>query len=173
MKAIEDWRAYMNTLGTPERAFRRYHGIVHDSIRYLVFFHKLTSTSIWFYLPKEDYNRILCAYYINSNTRGWSGELRNVNFDQKGIWMLDDFLRPAMETGWESIDYYLMGKYFTSCVKAGEDGSGKVIQKFTSYYKFWSYLMFPICFLMDQMMQYGLIGRSERISLQPIRTKTK
>ena len=169
---MKDWKVYMDKIGTPEKAFRRYQGIVRDNIQYLVFFHKLTSTSIWFYLHQHNYSRLLCVYFVNSNAKGWSGELRDLDFSENNIQKIDEFLRPALVTGWQSIDYYLMGKYFSSCVREKVDGSGKIIQKFTSYYKFWSYLMFPICYLMDQMILSGLIGRNNKISLKPMQAKT-
>ncbi len=168
---MNDWKVYMDRIGTPEMAFRCYQGIVRDNIQYLLFFHKLTSTSIWFYLYQHNYSHLLCVYFVNSNAKGWSGELRDLDFCANNIRKVDEFLRPALVTGWKSIDYYLMGRYFSSCVREKVDGSGKVIQKFTSYYKFWSYLLFPICLLMDRMILSGLIGKGNKVSVAPIKQK--
>ena len=171
MKAIRDWRAFIDRIGFPEKAFKHYEGVVNYNIRYRVILHKLTGTSIWFYLPKDNNLNLLCVYFINSNTKGWSGELKDLHFCTENIRKADEFLRPALVTGWQSIDYYLMGKYFSSCVREKSDGSGKMIQKFSSYYRFWSYLMFPLCYLMDQMILNKIIGTNNSVEIQPIQGK--
>lgn len=121
---MENWKEYINYKFQPKEDF--VFETIEDSTT-LKITHPLSGHSFFFYWLSDDGLSFTDLQFHNDKTEGWSGECGDMYFSPEAIQKVDEFLRPAFETGWKSRDVYLFGRHFKSTVTFSEKRGDKFI----------------------------------------------
>lgn len=133
------------------------------------------STTICFIAITDDFLND-CQYH-SEKCRGWSGEIIAGNahkfgtFNQENINRLDAILETPIKNGWIAIDYYLFNRYYKSKTYPDKDLTKKPFLNFSSRIGCLQILFFPFMIILNIFINRGLIGRNEKIIVEPIITR--
>jgi len=133
--------------------------------------HNLTKTRFLFIFPDNKWTKLRDVQFYNSKTKGWSGEFWESKISDSEIKRLDEFLKPAIEIGWSSEDFYLFGKHFQSNVYFNKRFNGKKFRYYTGFGCMWI-LIFPFLWISTLLMKSKIIVGMKKVTIEPTKTFT-
>lgn len=121
---------------------------------------------IW---PDDQWKKVSDIQYWNKKTEGWSGEFGDVQFNEENKKKVDEFLDSVFETGWSSKDIYLFGKHYKSIVYDRPNLKGNTFTYWSSNYGCLAFILFPIFIIIGLLIRLRILGRTEKVEIEPIR----
>ena len=94
-----------------------------------------------------------------------------IKFNEKNLKLINEYLDTVFETGWSSIDLYIFNKHYKSIVYREQNFIGKPFKYTNANYGCISIILFPLFIVLETLIKKGLIGKIERINVQPILDK--
>lgn len=138
---MDNWRDYIDFKFTPKEEFTfkiEYANTI--SIK-----HIKTGTTFTFWAETQDWYNLADVQYYNDKAIGFSGEFNEVlPFKPEKIIHVDNFLKPAFETGWVSKDIFLFEKHWKSKVYFNPNMRGKGFHYYSSRLGCLSIILFPL-----------------------------
>ena len=127
--------------------------------------HKQSGTRFDFYFDGNDWSTLHDVHFSNNKAEGWSGEYQgSIKFSSDEVKKMDNYLLPAIDTGWVSKDIFLFGKHWKSKVYFNLDRTGTPFVYFSSELGCLSLILFPVFWTLGL-----LFGTTKTVSINPIK----
>jgi hypothetical protein len=163
---VNTWKEYIESKFRPVSDFQIEDKSQKGEIGIYSLIHKLTETRFSFIYPDDDWKKIGDVQFYNPKTKGWSGEFWEAEFNEAEKQRLNEFLEPALESGWSIKDFYFFGKHYQSKVYWNKNFDGKYFKYYTGFGCLWIFL-FPIFWILTKLMELNLISGMKKIIIEP------
>ncbi|MBW2963130.1 hypothetical protein [Mesonia aestuariivivens] len=164
---MTNWKEYIDQKFQPKSDFEFVDGTTDLNNGIYRITHKVTGTIFDFIYPEYDWNKIGDVQFYNPKTKGWSGEFWESEFSETEKNKLDDFLKPAMQTGWSSQDFYIANKHYKSYVYWNKDFKGKRFSYNTGFGCL-SIFIFPYFWITTELKKRKILNGMKEIIIEPI-----
>ncbi|PKL85330.1 MAG: hypothetical protein CVV22_08680 [Ignavibacteriae bacterium HGW-Ignavibacteriae-1] len=163
---MNTWKEYIESKFSPISDFQIEDKTQKGEVGIYSLTHNLTETRFDFIYPDEDWKKIGDVQFYNPKTKGWSGEFWEAEFNEKEKNRLNEFLKPALEKGWSSKDFYFFGKHYQSKVYWNKSFDGKNFGYYTGFGCLWI-VLFPFFWLITKLMERNLISGMKKTIIEP------
>ncbi|SNZ00970.1 hypothetical protein [Flagellimonas pacifica] len=163
---MNNWKEYIEQKFQPQSDFQIEDGTFDNGNGIYRLTHNLTGTIFDFIYPDEDWKKIGDVQFYNPKTKGNSGEFWESKFSEIEKKKLDDFLEPAMKTGWSSQDFYIANKHYKSYVYWNQKFTGDRFDYNTGFGCF-SVLIFPYFWINTMLKKRRIISGMKEVIIEP------
>jgi len=138
---------------------------------------KTNKTTIWFNIDTNAASlNLYDCQYCNDDCKGWSGETTAANsdwgiFNQKNVDTLNEVLQTPISNGWLSVDYYFGDSLLKS--KTYYDNNKNSTPFVHHHGGCLAIVLFPLFWLLNKLIDLGLLGRKKETLVTPIQTATR
>ena len=151
-----------------------YFEIDQENENYILVKSKTNNTEIYFIEYDEINQTITDCQYSNTDCRSWSGETCQIDYEkygtltQENLNAVDKTLETPIYNGWYSEDYYIGNDLFKAVSYSDKSKIKHILSYSSGGMGCLVFLLTPFSKIIEFLMKKGILGRCEKIIIEPI-----